>query len=95
MVIHTYTCTHSVSWAGVTVVERTLALMQEALAVDPEWEYFVNIGQVRVHICMYYILYIIYKCVCIYMHTHSNRVHPVYGFWACTPLNRAHTLHKI
>ncbi len=35
------------SWAGVTVVERTLALMQAALAVDPEWEYFVNIGQVR------------------------------------------------
>lgn len=48
--IHTYTCTNSVSWAGVTVVERTLALMQEALAVDPEWEYFVNIGQVIVHI---------------------------------------------
>lgn len=29
------------------MVERTLALMQEALEVDPDWEYFVNIGQVR------------------------------------------------
>jgi hypothetical protein len=36
----------SVSWGGVTVVERTLALMQAALERDPEWEYFVNIGQV-------------------------------------------------
>jgi hypothetical protein len=35
-----------VSWAGVTVVERTLALMQAALEVDADWEYFVNIGQV-------------------------------------------------
>jgi hypothetical protein len=35
-----------VSWAGITVVERTLALMQEALAVDSDWEYFVNLGQV-------------------------------------------------
>ncbi|EWM30599.1 core-2 i-branching enzyme [Nannochloropsis gaditana] len=35
----------SVSWGGITVVERTLALMQAALESDPEWEYFVNIGQ--------------------------------------------------
>lgn len=44
----THRKSQSVSWAGVTVVERTLALMQEALEVDPEWEYFVNIGQVRI-----------------------------------------------
>mmetsp|Transcript_14498 Transcript_14498/g.22727 ORF Transcript_14498/g.22727 Transcript_14498/m.22727 type:complete len:422 (-) Transcript_14498:117-1382(-) len=34
----------SVSWAGITVVERTLALMQVALEQDPTWGYFVNIG---------------------------------------------------
>jgi hypothetical protein len=45
-----WTIGFSVSWAGVTVVERTLALMQKALEVDPDWEYFVNIGQVRISI---------------------------------------------
>lgn len=40
----------SVSWGGITVVERTLALMQAALESDPEWEYFVNIGQVSVRV---------------------------------------------
>ncbi|CAM9250441.1 unnamed protein product, partial [Discosporangium mesarthrocarpum] len=34
----------SVSWAGITVVERTLALMQKAMDVDPRWRYFVNLG---------------------------------------------------
>lgn len=36
----------SVSWAGITVVERTLALMDKALEVDDKWKYFVNIGHV-------------------------------------------------
>jgi len=35
----------SVSWGGITVVERTLALMQTALEKDNRWSYFVNIGQ--------------------------------------------------
>lgn len=52
----------SVSWAGVTVVERTLALMQEALEVDPEWEYFVNIGQVGAVCCF------VAVCVCVDVH---------------------------
>lgn len=34
----------SVSWAGITVVERTLALMDKALEVNASWRYFVNIG---------------------------------------------------
>mmetsp|Transcript_32795 Transcript_32795/g.42108 ORF Transcript_32795/g.42108 Transcript_32795/m.42108 type:complete len:454 (-) Transcript_32795:403-1764(-) len=34
----------SVSWAGITVVERTLALMQTALEMNSEWRYFVNLG---------------------------------------------------
>eukprot|EP00624_Nannochloropsis_granulata_P003813 evm.model.NODE_29330_length_32469_cov_23.021097.3 len=42
----------SVSWGGVTVVERTLALMQAALERDQEWEYFVNIGQVEIYVDM-------------------------------------------
>lgn len=37
----------SVSWAGVTVVERTLALMQKALEVDDRWRFFINLGHVR------------------------------------------------
>eukprot|EP00903_Cladosiphon_okamuranus_P011413 g10756.t1 len=34
----------SVSWAGITVVERTLALMTKAVEVDSSWRYFVNLG---------------------------------------------------
>lgn len=34
----------SVSWGGITVVERTLALMQVALEVDSKWSWFVNLG---------------------------------------------------
>ncbi|CAN0462507.1 unnamed protein product, partial [Laminaria digitata] len=34
----------SVSWGGVTVVERTLALMQKAAEVDSSWRFFVNLG---------------------------------------------------
>ena len=36
----------SVSWGGVTVVERTLALMQKATEVDSSWRFFVNLGHV-------------------------------------------------
>lgn len=36
----------SVSWAGITVVERTLALMTKAVEVDKTWRFFVNIGHV-------------------------------------------------
>ena len=36
----------SVSWGGVTVVERTLALMQRATEVDSSWRFFVNLGHV-------------------------------------------------
>ncbi|CAM9732374.1 unnamed protein product, partial [Chrysoparadoxa australica] len=34
----------SVSWGGISVVERTLALMQTALEKDEKWSYFVNLG---------------------------------------------------
>eukprot|EP00736_Rhodelphis_marinus_P006510 Rmarinus@m.8322 len=35
----------TVSWAGVTVVERTIALMDKAIDVDHDWTHFVAIGQ--------------------------------------------------
>lgn len=45
----------SVSWAGITVVERTLALMQKALEVDDSWRYFVNLGHVSLgHLSWYH-----------------------------------------
>ncbi|CAM9921014.1 unnamed protein product, partial [Ectocarpus fasciculatus] len=34
----------SVSWGGITVVERTLALMTKAVEVDSSWRFFVNLG---------------------------------------------------
>ncbi|CAM9132895.1 unnamed protein product, partial [Hapterophycus canaliculatus] len=34
----------SVSWGGITVVERTLALMTKAVEVDSSWKFFVNLG---------------------------------------------------